>query len=408
MSLMAPCRSLLLALPAVVAFPSMQDGTVGSLDPNRILCPVLAALHKSGDLVVDEFGDAERGAIKHALKEGTYCEEDLAEFQSAGIAGYDMTHKFDQLERNRCLPGLTWSGSACFAKWLVGSNAADVKRYLNIFKMNGLETVEHGISTGVRGGNCNGLLSNDPCNGVYPCEALFQKFYVSKADVNGRLYIEQILQIICHAAMEGDRGGEFAYQDGEVTVLGLDVAKLPARTWQMRAAMHGWLSAFGRPDEAGTLYLTVDDARAMIMEGRVPDNWEKRKWGCITKLGGCPKMFNGVRDLSLIGQMKTEMPCEEFGEWWRGTSDNFQTTTGATCSRDSQCESSDQHSLCLGGRCTCSKGRDGLQMIFANGRCNEQNAPRQYFGEQCNFVRANAPESPWTWPIASTSNVTLV
>jgi hypothetical protein len=398
-------RSLLLlaVVPATIATNmSMLDSDLGveGLNPDKILCPVLAALWRNGDLKVDEFGAAERMDIKAALKDGTWCNADFAEFQSGGISDYDWTHKMDQLVRDRCLPGITGSGSKCWAKWLAGSTAKDVKRYLNIFEMNGLETVEHGMSTGVRGGNCNALPSNDICNGQYPCEALFQKFYASKADSRGRLYKEQILQIVCHALAEGDRGGEFAYYDGDVNVFGKSVAKVPSRTWQMKAAMQGWLSAFGRPDETGALYFTVDDARAMLMEGRFPDGWKKRKWACVTSLGGCPKMYDGKQDMPFFDQVNVKLPCEEQGPWWESSKDRVQTTTGESCK--GTC--GDPHAHCISGRCTCTKGRNGLQMLFKDGKCNEQANVRKYFGKDCRFTRANAPESTWTW--SATENAT--
>ena len=39
------------------------------------------------------------------------------------------------------------------------------------------------------------------------------------------------------------------------------------REWQMKAAMFGFLSAFGREDPArnDTLYMTTEDVRSMIM-----------------------------------------------------------------------------------------------------------------------------------------------
>jgi len=390
---MAPRWSSVLALlPATTeAFKSMENSTLSNLDPNRILCPVLAALYNSGDLKVDSMGIAERADIKSALKDGTWVSEDFAEFQSGGISNYDWTHKMDQLSRDRCAPGITLSGTACFAKYVAGSSAKDVKRYLNIFEMNGLETTEHGFSTGVRGGNCNSRLENDLCNGQYPCEPLFDKFYASHADSRGRIYRENILQIICHTIAEGDRGGEFAYMDGSVGVLGLSV-KLPARQWQMKGAMQGWLSAFGRPDEHGELYFTVDDARAMLLEGRMPDGWEKRRWGCVTAIGGCPKMPNGKRDMGLLDQANAHLPCEQFDSWW-GNSET--TVTGQSCRSDSSC--SDAHALCLSGRCTCGKGRNGLQMLYQHGSCKEQGNPRKYFGETCKYVRANNPDSPNAW-----------
>merc|ERR1711865_923022 len=149
------------------------------------------------------------------------------------------------------------------------------------------------MGTGVRGGNCNSRLENDLCDGVYPCEALFQKFYASHANSQGRIYRQQILEIICHTIAEGDRGGEFAMANGEVEVPFLPGVKLPARQWQMKAALQGWLSAFGQFDENGDAYFTVADARAMLMEGRMPDGWQKRRWGCVTAIGGCPLMPGG-------------------------------------------------------------------------------------------------------------------
>jgi len=375
-----------------------STGTV--LNPNKILCPVLASLYNNGALVVDENGIAERAQIKAALKEGAWTHEDFSEFQSFGISDYDWTHKFDQNFRSRCAPGGGPGGASCATRWLTGSKAQDVKRYLNIFQMNGMETVEHGFSTGTRGGNCNSL--HDPCNGQYPCEPLFQKFYVNNADSNGRIYASNIKKIICHALAEGDRGGEFAYQDGNVGVLGIKVARLPARQWQMKGAMMGWLSAFGRADVNNELYFTVDDARAMLMEGRVPNGWKKRHWGCVTKLGGCPTMPNGKKDLAFIDAINMDLPCDQEAEWWTGSSGK-RTTTGVTCKNTRECQSnSDPHSLCLSQRCTCSKGRNGAQMIFDNGHCVEQ-ASKQYFGSQCRYTQANNPASPWTWQAMNSS-----
>jgi len=372
------------------AFRSMVEGNRTHLDPNRILCPVLASLHNSGDLPTDSHGAVERRVMKTALQDGTGASYDFAEFQSGGISNYDEEHKRDQDFRDRCAP-VTARGTLCFAKRTAGSTSPDIDRYLNIFEMNGLETVEHGFSTGVRGGNCNSRAEND-CNGVYPCESLFQKFYVAHADSRGRLYRSNILQIVCHAIAEGDRGGEFSHYDGDADVVGWTVARLPARTWQMKAAMQGWLSAFGRADENGDLYFTIDDARAMLMEGRFPDNWEKRRWGCVTAIGGCPRMPDGNRDMSLLAQVNAELPCDEAAAWWGGSE---TTVTGQDCRSDSQCH--DEHALCLSKRCTCGKGRNGRQMLFQHGRCTEQRHTNQYFGETCRFTRANNPDSPSVW-----------
>jgi len=378
-------------VPATTAFKYMHNSTIAGKNPDDILCPVLAALYNNGALQTDEYGDAERAQIKSALKDGILCSEDLSEFQSAGIADYAWTHKLDQQSRDRCLPGLTLSGTACWNKWLIGSKARDVKRYLNIFNMDGLETVEHGFSTGTRGGNCNSPPENDPCNGQYPCEALFQKFYVANADSNGRLYRENILQIICDAMANGDRSGEFSYYDGDASILGLTVS-LPARQWQMKAAMQGWLSAFGRADESGKLYFTIDDARAMLMEGRAPDGWTPRRWGCVTALGGCPTMPDGSKDLSMYAQATATLPCEESQTWMETSS--RKTTTGQSCTRDGDCGGQE---LCLSSRCTCAKGSDGKQMFYSSGQCTEQNTERMWNGRSCRSVRADNPDSPRVW-----------
>lgn len=389
---MAPFWASVLLYPATTqAFRTMVADNRTHLDPNRILCPVLASLYNNGDLPTDSQGAVERRVMKSALKDGTGASLDFAEFQSGGISNYDADHKRDQDFRDRCAP-VTARGTRCFARRSVGSTSPDIDRFLNIFEMNGLETVEHGFSTGVRGGNCNSRAENDECNGQYPCESLFQKFYAAHADSRGRLYKANILQIVCHALAEGDRSGEFAHQDGDVDVVGITVAKLPARTWQMKAAMQGWLSAFGRADENGDLYFTVADARSMLMEGRFPDNWQKRRWGCVTAIGGCPRMPDGKRDDSLLAQVNAELPCDESAAWWGGAE---TTVTGQSCTRDSQC--SDDHALCLSRRCTCGKGRNGLQMLYQHGSCTEQRSTRKYFGETCRFTRANNPDSPSVW-----------
>jgi len=400
--------TILALLPGAQAFPGQLSNILNgtNLDLNRVLCPVLASLIRSGDLVVDQFGSSERAQIKTALEKGTGVNSDFSEFQSGGISNYDKIHKFDQNSRNRCAPGITLEGTACFTKRTAGYTGDSIKRWLNVFEMNGLETVEHGFSTGVRGGNCNSPPANDICGGVYPCEALFQKYYVSNADSRGRLYLDQIKRIICQALAEGDRGGEFSHQDGLVQVPLLPNKQLPARNWQMKAAMNGWLSAFGRPDERGELYFTVEDARAMLMESRFPDGWQIRQWGCITTLGGCPKMPNGQRDSTLLEQINQDLPCDQDAQWWDSKySGNLQTITGQSCRKDSQC--GDSHALCLSGRCTCSKGRNGIHMLFQGGACREQ-PDRMYMGKKCRFTRADFPDSPTTWSNVKNSSAVMV
>jgi len=400
---MAPSGlALLTIIPATSAFSHLSTGP---LDSRNIVCPVLAALYNSGDLVVNEHGDAERADIKRALADGTWVSDDFAEFQSGGIGNYDSQNVKTFTHRDRCVPGLSLSGTGCWNKWIIGINDDSTKRYLNLFHMNGVEAVEHGMSTGVRGGNCNSPVENDICDGVYPCEALFQKYYVANADSRGRIYNNQILNIICQAHAEGDRSGEFSYMDGYADVVGITVAKLPARTWQMKGAMQGWLAAFGQPDEDGEMYITVASARAMLMEGRVPDDWVKHRWGCVTVLGGCPTMYNGKRDTDFLAQVTAEMPCDLNAAWWQGKS--IATTTGQSCKSDKNC--GDSHALCISRRCTCSKGSTGVQMEFKNGHCMEQSTPpRKYNGQSCRPVKADVPDSPaWGSSLNSVADVTV-
>merc|ERR1719359_1314742 len=129
------------------------------------------------------------------------------------------------------------------------------------------------------------------------------------------------------------------------------------------------------------------------MEGRMPDGWEKRRWGCLTSLGGCPTMPNGQRDMSFYEQVNMELPCDENAEWW--SANGMQTTTGESCNGDGDC--SEGHAHCLSHRCTCARGQNGRQMLFRDGACQEQSEVQQYMGQPCRYTRADNPESPWTW-----------
>jgi len=374
---MMAVRLVVLSLPAAKAFGHLS---AAGLDADRILCPVLASMYNAGDLVPDEFGSLELEEIKAGLMNGIGCGDSLAEFQALGITDYDRENKETELHRDRCLPGFTLSGTECSVKRAAGYTGDDVKRWLNIFKMNGKQTVEHGISTGTRGGATNVPEFDDMCNGTFPCEARFQKFYVQHADENGRFYLQNILEIICHAQAEGDRGGEFAYNGGlPLYAPGLD-ALVPGRTWQMKAAMAGWLTAFGRDDENGELYLTIDDARAMLMEGRYPDGYEKRSWGCITT-GSCRSPGD------LIGGVNLELPCAVDDAWWQGSS--CEAGTGETCHL--WC---DGGASCISGKCICGLGSNGVAMCASNGKCIERPNTCVYFGEPCHSIPADNPSAP--------------
>lgn len=371
------------------AFKHLEGGG-SQLDPNRIICPVLAAMYNAGDLRPDVNGSLELEEIKAGLMDGLWTGESLAEFQAVGIADYDLENKDTELHRDRCLP-FTLAGTACAAKRAAGYSGDSVKRWLNIFTMNGKQAVEHGYSTGVRGGATNVPDLSDSCNGIYPCEDRFQKFYVQHADENGRFYLQNILEIICHARSEGDRGGEFSYNTGlPVYAPGLD-ALVPARDWQIKAAMTGWLTAFGRTDDGGDLYLTVDDARAMLMEGRYPDGWQKRSWGCLFSGCSAPGVF--------VDGVTLEMPCNVEDSWWQGSS-SCEAETGETCHL--WCNGG---ASCISGKCICGLGSNGVAMCAKDGECIERSNTCTYFGESCQSVAADNPSAPM---FASHSMETLV
>lgn len=131
---------------AILAHPDAGQ-LATPLDHNRILCPVLASLVKTGDLVPDEFGSVTLEQIETSLVEGTLLDPANANFQATGIADFDKDNKETQLHRNRCLPGTKCARQ----KKKDGGVTEETERWLNIYKMNGMEAVTHGFSTGVRG-----------------------------------------------------------------------------------------------------------------------------------------------------------------------------------------------------------------------------------------------------------------
>merc|ERR1712139_424019 len=55
------------------------------------------------------------------------------------------------------------------------------------------------------------------------------------------------------------------------------------REWQMVTAMQGWIDAFGDVDESGKMYVSVENARTMLMEGRFPEGWQRRAFGGVRR-----------------------------------------------------------------------------------------------------------------------------
>jgi len=335
------------------------------LNPDRIICPVLAALYNAGDLKTDDAGDATYEQIYDALTNGVWCGDDLADFQALGISDYSMEFKDSETHRDRCLPG-----TMCYISKKIHGVNNDTVRFLNIFRMNGHQAVEHGISTGTRGGATNtpGIID---CGGKYPCEARFKRFWEPCADKNGRFYQEEIVCVICNAKRFGDRGGEFSYNPAQ-----------KGREWQMKAAMFGFLSAFGREDPArnDTLYMTTEDVRSMIMGGKFPSGWQKRKWGCL--YSGCSTLSNFYEAVNF------ELPCDDTS-WWQST--GCETTVSETCNL--YCNA--PNSTCISNRCTCGTDSEGYGMCAVNDVCVKRHKKCPYFGGECEFIAADNPDAPY-------------
>jgi len=246
--------------------------------------------------------------------------------------------------------------------------------------MHGHQTLEHGISTGVRGGDTNMPPNAVDCKGVYPCEERFNQFFVgvAKDDI---FYLKDVLQVICRARKYGDRGGEFAYASSNK--LGFwDLGPVPGREWQMKGAMTAALGAFGRTDSKGETYLTLDDWRALMLEGRYPDGFKARKNGCLTN--GC--------DLSAYQQFNLEFPCdvEYDAPFWQGT--GCDTFTGQTCGTRKRCASG---STCIGKKCICNRGSNYKTMCMKGGKCQEQETGHNasWFGESNRVYPADNPSA---------------
>jgi hypothetical protein len=374
-------------IPALaLAFPGTQ--LVGKLNADRILCPVLAALVNNGNLRPDEEGDVTLENIYSALNTDIWCEAKLADFQATGIADYDLADKLTRTHRNRCLPG-----SPCSASKAIHGVTNATERWLNIYKMNGMEAQEHAFSTGTRGGATNvpdGEMGFDSCGGVYPCEERFQHFYVSCANkTNNRFYWKDLQCMLCKAWTDGDRGGEWAFN--------------PLQTgmqWQEGAAVNGFLAAFGRLDggkapdpykDIDQMYLTMDDVRGFMMEGRFPSDYNtsanpRRRWGSVTDF------YNqGTYSLPCLAGLNKNMTNYN-PPWWQNTTS--QSSTGESCHRGvGWC--TDKNATCIMGGCICGRGANGISMRAVDGKCVEREDKCVYFGEPCERITADNPSAPY-------------
>lgn len=337
---------------------SLQRESRNRVRNENIVCPVLAAMWRGGDLKVDGDGNMEMADLYKGLNEGLMIADSLANFQAVGIVGYDNSQKNKEESRNSCKPP-----GGCFVKRKAAETLGnpipdDAKRWLNIFTMSGKQAIEHGISTGIRGGDTNMPPNAIDCRGVYPCKSRFEQFFGGVVS-NDRFYVEDMMKVVCKARKFGDRGGEYAYgKDREMLSWALPKS-IPGREWQMRGAMSATVWAFGRSDEENKPYLTMADLKALFLEGRYPDNWQRREHGCL--LFGC--------EATAFSRFNLDVPCDvDYEEpFWQGSGCNVDT--GRTCGLFTGCNSDE---TCLGNKCICNRGANLRTMCFKNGACQEQ------------------------------------
>merc|ERR1719468_225633 len=351
---------------------NQTDETEAIKTNNHIVCPVLAALHRGGALQTDSNGDVEMAQLYDALHHGLGIRDSLASFQAYGIVVYDRSQKGIEESRNDCKPP-----GICWMKRSLGTVDETTRRWFNLFDMNGKQALEHGISTGVRGGDTNMPPNAVDCGGQYPCVERFEQFWGGVVS-NGRFYLNDIMKIVCKARQYGDRGGERAYSESK-SVLGFNVGAVPGREWQMRGAMSATLFAFGRTDENGDLYLTMEDYRALMLEGRYPDGWQRREHGCL--LFGC--------EWSAVKRFNLDVPCDvDYDEpFWQNT--GCQVYTGRTCGIFSGCQAGE---TCVGRKCLCSRGGNLRTMCYSGGSCKEQRSDNySWFGGKRVIFKADNP-----------------
>jgi hypothetical protein len=347
---------------------------------DRILCPVLAAMHRAGDLVSDAAGNVELEDMKNGLHLGLGIGESLASFQAHGINVYTNEQKGIEKHRSRCVPP---GGAACWAARKTGLFNSSSQRWLNLYKMNGKQVLEHGISTGIRGGDTNMPPDALNCQGVYPCRKRFNQFIVPNI-INGRFTVDSAMKVVCMARQFGDRTGEHAYADNKIKLFGIWSAEsVPGPEWQMKGAMSAMVYAFGKLDSKGNRYMTKSDLEAIFMQGRYPTGWQKHAHGCL--LYGC--------DVSALTRFRMdvgECPTAMKDEWWQGS--GCKTATTNTCGRWKKCPAGQ---TCMTGVCRCNRDDDGRTMCFSGGSCKRQGADGyRFFGSGRSFMPADNPKAP--------------
>jgi len=265
------------------------------LDVNKIRCPVLASLYSAGIMVPDEYGRVERLQIQKAITEGLNADAQTGWFFGLTTAGYKEADVHEQfftmanlLEANKMLE----------------ENATEVRpgeeRYLNIFRMGENPAIMHQIAMAARGGTA-ALDPNCMSNGSmeFPCENRFDEFVPGFADSKGRLYSKQLGDVLTNTFKNGHHG-----QAAKASLFTIT----QGFTGREYLANAGFLLAFGKPDENGDLYITVEDYRHMTMTGTFPADWQKpdTEWGTKAVLRQMGKWKNqgvGGFDVRCFGML---------------------------------------------------------------------------------------------------------
>lgn len=293
-------------------------------ETQKILCPVLAAMYRAGDLVTekDEHGKPNGVVTKRhlacALHSSVGASSKKAYFQAWGVAGFK---KDDPDQTNLIRP--TWEiiFKRLAAYWALKSPCDEQpvpegeRRYINIFNFgNGFDTaVQHGLSTGVRE-----TATSDPkneCRGVFPCEKRFKEFYEDLATpaklpdgtVERRIYMGNVLKMVCRVKKQQVLGVNV--QKGERSDKSMGTFW---REWQMVTAMQGWIDAFGDVDESGKMYVSVENARTMLMEGRFPEGWQRRAFGEEPGLTITTRLWESIAK-RFFSSEKNKLPCDDDG-----------------------------------------------------------------------------------------------
>jgi len=262
---------------------------------DKVQCPILAAMYNAGHLKPDEDGWVSKKHLQSALYEHIGLDKLSAAVNSLGVAAFRKTDK--NMNDWRLESVLTGSILGDIQWWLgFRKSAAHRERYLNLFTQFESKHTQHGWSSGTR--EDAGSDPNNVCGGIFPCQRRFDEFYASFANPQGRVYFEELHRILCHMKQFGDRRSLFSHAP---TAFGQD--------WQGTLATTAMFQFFGHLEDDGRLYMTVDDLRELLVEGRYPKAWKIRTGGELSTIlqSDNPDWF-GLHGLDCSGDsVKTEL-----------------------------------------------------------------------------------------------------